>query len=532
MIRVRYCLICLILGVMFSSCSESAALPDTDQQETHPLLLSVGSLQDLMRQSSSVVQTDGNFRGLQDVRVIPFRTSSEVTINDSPLPSPVSVRAVDLVKVEGRYHYYIKDCPLFWQTNRLLLYGRAVPEATSAENGVMTATWADEPCPADITFGLPSIMTGSVHDDAQALADYLTAIATTPGWSTTTEPTLKALYENFTNAESGMAGSARNVTAYVNLLKEQVATVSETLSDEIIARINDNTCLSNDYPGRLGLPDGAAVLRWNGSAFEVRTQTTTLDHITGIDRYVYPAELWYYVDSPIRPTDEEVAHTEYETTWDALLNSHFKTRGEVSTKTKAVAVEYPMQYGVARLQVKLQTITGTLRDAKDHVVDYHNNPNTELPFTGIVVGGQHPVGFNFKPQLPKSDADTRFIYDSRGISGNTQNTLVLQSYDGEKVPVALELENRTGKQIAGKDGIIYPNTRFYLIAEIDPAGQGTGDCAGRVFTQDYTTTVNMRVTSLANAYNCMPDLLEPRLEIGVQLTTKWEQTTPTNIILN
>ena len=53
-----------------------------------------------------------------------------------------------------------------------------------------------------------------------------------------------------------------------------------------------------------------------------------------------------------------------------------------------------------------------------------------------------------------------------------------------------------------------------------------------MFTQDYTTTVNMRVTSLANAYNCMPDLLEPRLEIGVQLTTKWEQTTPTNIILN
>jgi hypothetical protein len=52
-----------------------------------------------------------------------------------------------------------------------------------------------------------------------------------------------------------------------------------------------------------------------------------------------------------------------------------------------------------------------------------------------------------------------------------------------------------------------------------------------VFTQDYTTTMSMSVTSLAKAYTCMPDLLAPRLEIGVQVVTKWIQATTTNVEL-
>jgi hypothetical protein len=41
----------------------------------------------------------------------------------------------------------------------------------------------------------------------------------------------------------------------------------------------------------------------------------------------------------------------------------------------------------------------------------------------------------------------------------------------------------------------------------------------------------MKVTSLANAYSCMPDLLAPRLEIGVEVTTDWIQSTTTNVML-
>jgi hypothetical protein len=160
-----------------------------------------------------------------------------------------------------------------------------------------------------------------------------------------------------------------------------------------------------------------------------------------------------------------------------------------------------------------------------------------LPLTGVIIGGQHTVGHNMKPRDAQSDVDGRFIYEttvdatSLTTEGYKTSTLVLQSYDNEKVPVILEFENKTGHAFTGKDGTVYPGTRFYLIGMADPANKGTGAYANRVFTQDYTTTMSMRVTSLAKAYTCMPDLLAPRLEIGIQVVTKWIQATTTNVEL-
>jgi hypothetical protein len=161
---------------------------------------------------------------------------------------------------------------------------------------------------------------------------------------------------------------------------------------------------------------------------------------------------------------------------------------------------------------------------------------SKLPLTAVLIGGQHTVGFDFKPVGEPSDVDARFIYDpivgSADASGvYTVNTLVLQSYDNEKVPVILEFQNKSGQQFAGKDGIVYPGTKFYLIAQIDPAGKGEGVYANRVFTQDYTTKMTMKVTSLENAYSCMPDLLQPRLEVGVEVQTQWIQSTTTIVKL-
>jgi hypothetical protein len=164
---------------------------------------------------------------------------------------------------------------------------------------------------------------------------------------------------------------------------------------------------------------------------------------------------------------------------------------------------------------------------------------TTLPLTGVIIGGQHTVGFNMKPQGEQTDVDGRFIYEttvdatSLTTEGYKTSTLVLQSYDNEKVPVILEFENKTGHAFTGKDGVVYPDTRFYLIALIDPADKKEEgkDYTNRVFTQDYTTTMSMKITSLANAYTSMPDLLAPRLEVGVQVVTKWIQATTTNVEL-
>ena len=57
-------------------------------------------------------------------------------------------------------------------------------------------------------------------------------------------------------------------------------------------------------------------------------------------------------------------------------------------------------------------------------------------------------------------------------------------------------------------------------------------CPKSRVTKDYTTTVGITFVSLAKAYNTVPDLLSPQLEVGVQLTPQWTLVTPTIVPLN
>jgi len=505
------------------------------------LLVSIGSGALKPSLAPALTHRAPTFSAMDQLVAIPFHTSgAEVTASDNPL---IDLMGADEThnRVENHNTYYIDRCNLMTGTDRMLVYGKATKPSTTnpAVYGELSALPTIRKKTADIQFSLTSIRESTeAHAEAQALATYMTNIANTSGWSTTTDPTLKSYYLDFIRMGSEgaglMSGAAVNIKAFVATLKTLLTSRGDALSNSIVATINATDISGNTYPQSIGLPDGAAVIRWTGNKFEVRTTTTTLDNINGINRYTYPAELMFFVDSPIRTSEEEVAKTFYESAptnqlWSDFLNTYYKGSTVVSASTKAVAVENPIQYGVARLDVTLSSMSATLRDAKDEIVP--NTSMTTLPLTGVIIGGQHTVGFNMKPQGAQTDVDGRFIYDTNIIDGNKTSTLVLQSYDNEKVPVILEFENNTGHAFVGKDGTVYPETRFYLIGMIDPAGKGTSDYANRVFTQDYITTMSMSVTSLAKAYTCMPDLLAPRLEVGVQVVTKWIQATTTNVEL-
>ena len=248
----------------------------------------------------------------------------------------------------------------------------------------------------------------------------------------------------------------------------------------------------------------------------------------------------FFTDSPIRTSTTRVPLATYQNApadklWSVFLDEHYNSSSSISTETKAVAVVNPLQFGVANLQLTLTGMSAELKDAKD--INVTNADMEHLPLKGVIIGGQHTVGYNMKPQGEQTDVDERFIYETTvdntnfATEGYKTSTLVLQSYDYEKVPIILEFENNTDTPFTGKDGVVYPGTRFYLIGVVDPAGKGTGDYADHVFTQDYTTTMSMNVTSLAKAYTCMPDLLAPRLEVGVQIVTRWIQATTTNVEL-
>lgn len=553
MAAIRNILYSMLLGMMIISCSTSDDMSDEQGMEQPTakqvdLLMSIGDRAMKPRQISANTHRAATFQGMKLLVAIPFRTNNApVAVTDEPLIDLVGATEDDKTKeyeteTENYNTYYVNSCHLMTGTDRMLVYGKAKPVSNNLKvNGQLSVLPTIRKKTADILFSLTSIRESTEADaDAQALANYMTAIANTTGWSTTTDATLKSYYLDFihSDGEGGglMSGAAANIKAFVAALKALLEAKGGDLSSAIIANIDGTNISTNTYPRSLGLPDGAAAIRWMGDHFEVKTTTTQLDNINGINRYTYPAELVFFTDSPIRTSTTEVSKTTYQNMaanmpWATFLGQHYNGSTAVNTNTKAVAVQNPIQYGVAKLDLTLTHMAATLRDAKD--VPVTNADMTHLPLKGVIIGGQHTVGHNMKPRGEQTDVDGRFIYETTIVDGNKTNTLVLQSYDDEKVPVILEFENKTEHAFTGKDGVVYPDTRFYLIALIDPADKKEEgkDYTNRVFTQDYTTTMSMSVTSLANAYTSMPDLLAPRLEVGVQVVTKWIQATTTNVEL-
>lgn len=541
------------------------------------------------RQSSKVVVPNTSAPRLPDnLMIVPMKEGvpqkTETTWN-----KPVKT-------VSDRYtslYYYSQYCDFEQGVDGCLVYGSAndvtPPTGVDSEvyNGnlipsVNLSTVTDQSTSGlnNLTFDLEAIKNDiSVPDAASTLAGYLTDVANSHAvgqyWKNSDNVILKNLFDNFTNYGRNLPGSAASVKALLTALntvansyRDESGTIGETevaILDAIIANTTAKADAIRDvtasYPRNINLPDGAAALRWveveeegvKVKKFMPQMQTTTLDNINTITRFAYPASLYYFVNSGIKTSDGMVSlPTEYnkitesdtKTAWAGILEN-FTAGGEVTATTKAVALTDPVQYAVAQLQVNTSYSTpsgkpaNTLPDAVNANIPVDNN----FALKGVIICGQRPVNYNFVPG-DNSDALTKFIYDSQvkenctlsASSTDACTTLVLQSYEGEDVNIILEYENNsddlTFKCI---DGIVYPHTRFYLIGKVEALkgdDVNTDEKTHQVFTKDYITTVNMTVTSLAKAYNVLPNLLGGGLELGVELTTKWIQAETTNVLLN
>lgn len=433
-----------------------------------------------------------------------------------------------------------------------------------------------------LTFDLVAIKNNTdIPTEASTLAGYLTDVANshTAGgqyWKNSTNVILKNLFDNFTNYGRNLPGSAASVKALLTALNtvansylNESGTIGETegaILDAIITNTAAKAKAIGDvtYPRNINLPDGAAALRWveveenneTVKKFMPQMQTTTLDDINTITRFAYPASLYYFVNSGIKTSDGMVSlPTEYnkvtnpvtETAWNEILTQNFTADTKVTPTTRAVALTDPVQYAVAQLQVNTSysTPSGKPANTLPDAVNANIEVDGKFLLKGVIICGQRPVNYNFVPD-DNSDALTKFIYDSQvkekctlSASSTTAacTTLALQSYEGEDVNIILEYEN-TSDDLTFKcvDGIVYPHTRFYLIGKVEALKGAdvidSDEKTHQVFTKDYITTVNMTVTSLAKAYNVLPNLLGGSLELGVELTTKWIQAETTNVLLN
>lgn len=560
-------LLLLLLFATITGCSKDDALLQ-DTQEENPVTVALAfsvttHVTPYTRMSSAVVQDEGQpYRGIELRKIVPFAVEGKITETD--MPKLFQIVGEGEKPVNSRAYYYYESCVLMSGVASFLSYGRAPKLLPKAANGSIVETFPLNMAPKDIRFSLESISNKVVNDVASSLAHYMTQIATAEGneiaWKNAPSATLKLMYLNFLNLteveSSGnvMPGSTANIRTYTQALKNTLNGLSLTGDDAairtaIIAQIDANADKLDpagdwgNFPASIGLPDGAAAVRWDGEKFVAEVSNTSLADINGIDRFAYPAELYYYGNSRINTSNIDKRKASYtDRSWTEVLADYEFPNGLVSTNTQAVAIREPLQYGVARLQIKLKETDNYLVDSKGALVEVGTD---KFPLTGVLVGGQLPVGFDFKPTTSYpiySEADMKYIYDNQlpelylsSSADATQmiNTLVLQTYDNKKVPVVLEFINNSDKDFEGVDGTVYRGTKFYLAAEIDPATKSEDPneaIRDRVFTQDYTTTLNMKVTGLAKAYNVVPDLLSPRLELGIELVTKWAATTPEEVI--
>ena len=549
------------------------------------------------RLSTDIVQSGTSYRPINtnDIHFIALKK------NESDVITSVANSEVDKQesadKTNARY-YHFSYCDMPQGTNGCLVYAKAedVAQATAmttkAHNGCLkeSSYLSNYVNSTDqISFEPVSIYDDATVDedgfyaDAKILANALTDIANTTteegnSWRSLNEQKMKPLLANFTNNGYDLPGSAASVKKWIESLKIAASnlgsqgdgTPAEKIRQLIIT--NAETALTTiaemDYPQNINLPDGAAVLRWakkpnsDEYAFIPQLQTTTLDDINSITRFAYPPALYYFVESGIKTSNSKVIfdgdgeqsnYYKYDASWSDVL-TRFTNGSEITTSTKTIAIADPLQYAVARLLLKVKVdATADNRKLKcngDNTIDYNDGSGTDyFRLTGVIVGGQRMVGYDFKP-INNSDMDVKFVYDSqiadnfylKKSSTDEFNTLVLQSWGGENVNVILEFEyvgklNQQGKQEAPEfrclNGWVYPGTRFYLVGEIDLSKATAGDIGseGRVFTQDFTTTIQMTVSSLEKAYNVLPSIISKNLEIGVETTPQWKAAKPSSIIM-
>ena len=420
----------------------------------------------------------------------------------------------------------------------------------------------------NMSFGLSSIVTYPDTPDpkASALADYLTSIANVL--------TTKAIKDKLIG---NTAGASANVFALIRQLYANITDNTEKTAVEAAITAGDKATIDGNgvitfssgldgYPA--GLPDGAARMSWNGTAFVANAENSSIifDGAT-LSSYVYPPALYYFVETPVRTSSSihmygyadwlNARHLgyavngvqDYDASWEHFLDmyEYNKTTDQnnpvkVDIYSHSVALADSIDYAVSRLDVTIKAETSALLDAAGRQVHFSSSA---FPITGILIGNQSHVNSQFYHE--HKTGNFLIIYDTAMPSGMilttnqtpVNSTLVLESCyeagndgNGKKVKVAVEFLNNSGFDFYGKKGSgasesapypLIPNgTKFYLIGELDPAGASNPTVQDRVFKKGAVTSVDFEVSSFANAYNVVPDLRNPRLELGMSANLHWQ----------
>lgn len=372
-----------------------------------------------------------------------------------------------------------------------------------------------------------------------------------------------------------------------------------------------------DFPTCFGLPKGSAQLAWEipsdntiptGSAAEIVKEGTpaaavqqfvyhytnqpfVTDMTTAIPsfdptHYMYPAELAYFVNSPLRVNDTAITNNNFDAlfpngadNWNDTskwATSDGWNTGAVTSSTNTIAVQKNINYGVAMLKTTITSSNATLPDNRPAFKTGETSQDINvsgLTLMGVLIGGQdNHVDWQYLPKDAGSatyviydNAVGNYSYDSTtgtgewlGLnvpaSGTTapNYTIVFDNYDktiasGTKqksVRFALEFKNNGTQDFWGKDNLIRKGGTFYLQGEmiipddvsgivwdnyyqVPPLNQTTGVSTqvARVFIQDHVTdaVITLGPNALKQALVSVPDLRSSQTSLGLSVDLTWSQ---------
>ena len=519
------------------------------------------------RQQIAVTQDDGSFRGINELYIAPFATAKQADLN--PVKA-TDVKAGDITLATftafdhaAAQDKWYNDITVPVGTNAFLVYAKPTVNGTDAQNGKLTMSAADPFAGlADLKFELAPIdETYDIATEGKAITDALTALAATEGvpsagvaackWSEVQAADNQLYAELYANFASLKAGSATDVKAYLETqlkpaLLKNTGDATNGIDVKLAAAVETAiAAIPTEFP-KAGIPDGAAVLKCDNGVFSFVTSDFITGEKWGANAFTYPAELWYVANTGIR-ADNEIQSTKVGTQkWNEFIGSAYdRANTMVKASTQSVALVNPLQYGVANLETKIKFDAPNLVVTKTVVENQATGVTTEetvesvdvtkLTLNGILVGDQKNVNWQFKPA---ADASAVVVYDTDLIKKTfdatdfqtASQTLVLETEETQEfVNVALEFINETGAAFTGKDGIVPAGAKFYLIGKLDISAAGknyTTETTGNkklIFEQDFKTIAKFLIKKLqGTAYNTIPDLRSPKLELGLSVDLEWQ----------
>lgn len=527
------------------------------------------------------------FRGMTNIRLVPFKStasfSSTTPLTDV---EPIGLQniAEQGLQTNGNYKVY-NDVDIEVGVNRFLFYGEAIATTGGNKaNGSIIPSYEVSGWPkttlADVNFDLRSILNNrsvtSTQDSLKAMLVAIASVSTNEGanlWSAETGNDLANYYARFISLKAGSSNSIKAALADLySAMKSDKVDDSHDLKAAICTEIEKYFTPGSasteglypgfeytekdkniaQFPGNVGLPDGSMQLVGNATfAYTTPSTENTSGNVieqTAYSNYAYPASLFYWDDTDIKCQDAALTNgTTYNgsySDWSGILALYTNNKTSVEASTRSIALVKPINYAVANLNLYARFADQYIYDNGDNYTPIGaSQPVGQIAvpvdangfsLTGILIGDQKKVGYDFKP-LTASTAWT--IYDS-----STDGAKVKKSadYDGtptayslaletagtvtgggstyEKVRFALELVNESGSAFTGKDGIVPAGGKFYLVGELEANNEHN-----KVFEQDHKTIAKVTINSLKSAYNCIPDLRAPRLELGLSVDLEWQQ---------